>query len=171
MCTFNDNMQTCIDKLAQDVVKLLCENNLRVSTAESCTGGLLSGAVVSVSGSSRVFDLGICAYANEIKQRYLGVSAETLKNHGAVSAECAAEMARGACKVSGAEVGISTTGIAGPEGGSAEKPVGTVFICCAYGDITRTIHLKIDNKSREYIRLETVNQALRLIFNTIKEGK
>lgn len=173
MSTFIDNMRRCIDKEAQDVVKLLCEKNLQVSTAESCTGGLLSGAIVGVSGSSEVFGLGICAYANEMKEKFLGVSAEILEKYGAVSEACAAEMAKGAQQASGAGttaggiIGISTTGIAGPCGGTEEKPVGTVFICCSYKEKQRTLHLRIENKGREYIRLETVRQALILILNTI----
>jgi len=167
MSTFIDNMRRCIDKEAQDVVKLLCEKNLQVSTAESCTGGLLSGAIVGVSGSSEVFGLGICAYANEMKEKFLGVSAEILEKYGAVSEACAAEMAKGAQRASNANIGISTTGIAGPGGGTEEKPVGTVFICCSYKEKQRTLHLRIENKGREYIRLETVRQALILILNTI----
>ena len=167
MSIFIDNMRACIDKQAQDVVKLLCEKNLRLCTAESCTGGLLSGTITSVKGSSSVFELGICAYANRIKQQFLGVGVQTLEKYGAVSAQCAREMALGVCKASGAEVAISVTGIAGPDGGSPEKPVGTVFICCTYGNKTRTLHLQIDSINREFIRLETVRQALILIFNTI----
>ena len=166
MDTFVSKIHLGIDKQAQNVVKLLCTKKLRLCTAESCTGGLLSGAVTGIEGASEVFDLGICAYANDIKQSKLSVCAETLEEFGAVSAQCAAEMALGARRASGAEVGVSVTGIAGPGGGSAEKPVGTVFLACSYEEKLSTLHLKIDG-NREYIRLETVRQALVLILSTI----
>jgi PncC family amidohydrolase len=156
-----------LDKLAQNVVQLLGEKKYTLTTAESCTGGLLSGAITAIGGSSEVFRLGIVAYANEIKEKLLCVRPETLEFHGAVSAQCAAEMAQGAIKASGANIAISVTGIAGPTGGSSAKPIGTVFFACSYRDKTNTLHLRIDNKDRNYIRLESVRQALILILNTL----
>jgi PncC family amidohydrolase len=165
------NMHLSIDKQAQNVVKLLYTRKLRLCTAESCTGGLLSGAITGVEGASEVFNLGICAYANDVKQDMLGVSAETLEKYGAVSEQCAVEMAQGASKLPstggvGADVGVSVTGIAGPGGGSAQKPVGTVFVACSYKEKTNTLHLKLDGE-RQKIRLESVKRALELIVSSI----
>lgn len=114
--------------LQDEVVAKLIEYKVKVATAESCTGGLISERITSVSGSSEVFDCGVCSYANEIKEKVLGVSAETLAVLGAVSAETAIQMAEGVKKLSGADIAVSTTGIAGPTGGTAEKPVGLVYM-------------------------------------------
>ena len=113
----------------QDVtVEALGKRKLKIATAESCTGGLISERITRVSGSSAVFDCGVCSYANHIKEQLLGVSCKTLSTLGAVSAETAIQMARGAKRISGADIGVSTTGIAGPTGGTAEKPVGLVYL-------------------------------------------
>jgi nicotinamide-nucleotide amidase len=163
-------MHQLIDKMAQDVVQLLSEKKLMLSTAESCTGGLLSGAITGVAGSSKVLGLGICAYGDQFKEYMLGVSKETLEKHGATSAECAAEMAVGIRKASDADVGISITGIAGPTGGTPEKPIGTVYLACSYKDKLNPITIGINaEQDRQYIRLESVIQALMLILNTIEE--
>ncbi|MGX6449135.1 competence/damage-inducible protein A, partial [Patulibacter sp. S7RM1-6] len=114
-----------IDVLVTD---LLAERGWRVATAESCTGGLLAGRLTERAGSSRVVAGGVVAYANAVKERALGVPAELLREHGAVSAPVAEAMARGAIAAVGADVAISTTGVAGPDGGTEEKPVGTVFV-------------------------------------------
>ena len=111
-------MNECIDKRAANVVKLLSDKGKKAATAESCTGGLVSAAITSVSGSSEVFEMGVCSYANRIKHEALGVSAEALKNYGAVSEQVAMEMAQGVMERSGSDFGVSTTGIAGPTGGS-----------------------------------------------------
>ena len=102
--------------------------NMKVATAESCTGGLISKLLTDEPGASAVFDCGVCSYANIIKENILGVSGEDLREKGAVSPEVAAQMAQGVRKLAKADLGLSTTGIAGPSGGSEEKPVGTVFI-------------------------------------------
>ena len=117
-----------IKDLSQMVVNKLSEKSLRLSTAESCTGGMISSLVTDVSGSSSVFDFGVCTYANHIKHKVLGVKEETLNTYGAVSEKTAMEMARGARLSSGADIAVSTTGIAGPLGGSQYKPVGLVYI-------------------------------------------
>jgi PncC family amidohydrolase len=157
-----------LDKPAQNVVQLLCARNLTLTAAESCTGGLLSGAVTSVGGASQIFSLGIVAYANEIKEQILGVKTETLETYGAVSAQCAAEMAQGARKLADSDIGISVTGIAGPTGGTPEKPVGTVYFACVYKDKTNILHIKTDSTDRGFIRNESVRQALILILNTLE---
>ena len=118
----------CMEDLPQLLVKELTEKNLKIATAESCTGGLISKMITDVSGASAVFDCGVCSYANEIKEKVLGVRGEDLKAYGAVSEKVAMQMAEGVRKLSGADIGISTTGIAGPTGGSELKPVGTVYI-------------------------------------------
>ena len=115
------------DTLQENVVAKLREKGVKLATAESCTGGLLSERITAVSGASEVFDFGVCTYANEMKHKVLGVSNETLSVLGAVSAETAMQMAEGARNVSGADLAVSTTGIAGPTGGTPEKPVGLVY--------------------------------------------
>ena len=168
-------MVTKLDKTAENVVQLLESINSAAATAESCTGGLLSGALTSVSGASGVFGFGVCTYANEAKMKLLGVKEKTLADFGAVSIETAVEMAEGVRKLSGADYGVSTTGIAGPTGGTADKPVGTVCIGIssekgAYakrfvfdGEMFRGIGDK-----RTAIRLEAVYTALDLLKKEIE---
>ncbi len=117
-----------LDKLVTNVVELLVRRGISVSTAESCTGGLISELITAVPGASQIFSLGICTYSEEMKSRFLGVSSETLEKYGVVSHEIALEMVRGLKRVSGADICVSVTGIAGPGGGTAETPVGTVYI-------------------------------------------
>ncbi|MBQ6626519.1 MAG: CinA family protein [Ruminococcus sp.] len=117
-----------IEDLSTLVVEALNKKSLKIATAESCTGGLISKKITDVSGSSAVFDLGVCSYANHIKNKVLNVKEETLSTYGAVSEKTAMEMARGVRLLSNADIGISTTGIAGPMGGSQYKPVGLVYI-------------------------------------------
>ncbi len=122
--------------LCENLVALLKEKKALVATAESCTGGLVAASLVSVAGASEVFHAGFVTYANEAKEKLIGVSHETLERYGAVSRHTAREMAEGAAREGGAETSIATTGIAGPGGGSAEKPVGLVYIgCCAFGEV------------------------------------
>ena len=116
------------DALPQLLVDMLIKKKLRIATAESCTGGMISAAITSVSGASGVFDCGVCSYANFIKSKLVDVKEETLATYGAVSDKTAMEMARGVRILSGADVGVSTTGIAGPLGGTPYKPVGLVYI-------------------------------------------
>ncbi len=116
------------DTLQEKVVALLKEKGLRLATAESCTGGLISKKITEVSGSSEVFDCGVCSYANFIKHKVLGVKEEILQTKGAVSEECAMAMAKGVTKLANADIGVSTTGIAGPTGGTETKPVGLVYV-------------------------------------------
>ena len=114
----------------EKLVSLLKENNMIITTVESCTGGLLASKIVNVSGASEVFYEGFITYANSAKETYAGVSKETLDKYGAVSFQVAMEMAQGAAKKTGADVAVSVTGIAGPDGGTKEKPVGLVYIGC-----------------------------------------
>ena len=148
--------------LAECCVSLLTERGLTVSCAESCTGGLLAGAITEVPGSSVVFKQGAVTYANEIKEALLGVPAELLAQWGAVSEPVALAMAEGQLRVSGADVALAVTGIAGPGGGSAEKPVGTVYFALAdsAGSVARMVSWP---GSREDIRGRSVNLALDLL--------
>ena len=114
--------------LPQLLVDALIRKKLRIASAESCTGGMISAAITSVSGASGVFDCGVCTYANFIKSKLVNVKEETLATYGAVSDKTAMEMARGVRILSGADIGVSTTGIAGPLGGTPYKPVGLVYI-------------------------------------------
>ena len=123
--------------LEEKIVRELQNRGYTITTAESCTGGLLAGRILNVSGASAVYNEGHITYSNEAKERLLGVSHDTLEQYGAVSEQIAAEMALGAARVASANVGLSTTGIAGPSGGTPEKPVGLVYVgCCIDGDVT-----------------------------------
>ena len=146
----------------ESVVALLKNKGLTVSTAESCTGGLLCGRIINVPGASDVIGTGIVTYSNKAKKKYLGVKRSTLRKHGAVSAKCAKEMARGICRETGSDVGLATTGIAGPDGGSADKPVGLVFIgCCIRGKVkVRQYEFSGD---RAQVREQAVKVALKML--------
>ena len=158
-------IRSAIDKTAFNVVKLLVKNKLKISTAESCTGGLISAAITAVSGSSEVFDEGICTYANTAKMKYLNVPGQTLEKYGAVSEQTALAMAKGMAQQSGSDIALSVTGIAGPTGGTSEKPVGTVYVGLFIKDraearLVFTDPSECDGSQREYIRLSTVLAAL-----------
>lgn len=145
----------------QALVKKLTNKKYTITTAESCTGGLLSAAIVNVGGASEVLNSAYVTYANEAKESVVGVSHDTLNKYGAVSEETAAEMCLGCAKTANADMGLSTTGIAGPDGGTAEKPVGLVYIGCSlHGNIIVKKH--IFGGSREEIRKATVEAALDL---------
>jgi PncC family amidohydrolase len=151
------NIKFTIDKTVQNVVQLLKERKLKLATAESCTGGLLSGAVTSVPGSSAVFEYGFCTYANAAKIKLLGVNPETLENFGAVSSETAVEMEKGARLVSGADIAVSVTGIASPIKDSS-KPAGLVWFCC-----NGIAEQKNFTGGREAVRLQSVLYALNIL--------
>lgn len=145
--------------VAEAVGQLLTQTKLNVATAESCTGGAIAAALTSVAGSSAYLLGGVVAYQNEIKINMLGVSESTLKEHGAVSEQTVIEMARGIRQHTGASIGVSSSGIAGPAGGTPEKPVGTVWIACAdiEGVITQKLNL---NGTRE----TNINQTVVAVF-------
>ena len=163
----------CMELLPGLLVKELTEKSLKIATAESCTGGLISKMITDVSGASSVFDLGVCSYANEIKEKVLGVSAFDLKTKGAVSEEVAKQMAEGVRKLSGADIGISTTGIAGPTGGTALKPVGTVYIGVSTMDKNYAIlaNLAVKNATRDNIRQSAAFLAIYCGFKEAKAEK
>lgn len=148
------------DTTLEDVVgNLLVENSLTIATAESCTGGLLAGAIINYPGISSVFKEGFVTYSNEAKMERINVSKETLDKYGAVSAKTAAEMAEGVAKKAGTHMGISTTGLAGPGGGSREKPVGLVYLGLYINGEVKTKELHLIG-SRQHIRKITVIRAL-----------
>lgn len=148
--------------VAEKLVALLKANGLTCGTAESCTGGGVGSAITGVPGSSAVFAGGIISYANDIKERVLGVSAETLATVGAVSSETAAQMAKGARELLRVDLAVSLTGIAGPDGGSPEKPVGLVWFGLATPNGVRT-EKAIFRGDREAVRAQAVTHALGML--------
>lgn len=160
------------DTLQEKVVEKLRAKGIKLATAESCTGGLISERITAVSGASEVFDCGVFSYSNEIKHKVLGVSEETLSVLGAVSPETAMQMAEGVRRLADADLAVSTTGIAGPTGGTPEKPVGLVFCGICTKDKTYAIKLllggKINNtNSRSYIRKLTSDAVLFTILSIL----
>lgn len=141
---------------------------LKLTTAESCTGGLIAALATAIPGASDVFERGFVTYTNCAKIGQLGVDLELLNRHGAVSAETAEAMADGALRASAADVAISVTGIAGPDGGTAEKPVGLVYLGLAVrGAPTRTRELRLGNPGRSVVREKTVKEALSLLSEAV----
>ena len=141
-----------------------------LATAESCTGGMVATRLTSVPGSSKVFVGAVVAYSNDVKERELGVSAATLERHGAVSPEAAAEMAAGVRSRLGADVGIAVTGIAGPDGGTPEKPVGLVFIHVETPEASRGIEFTFA-QDRESVRRRSTVVALHLARRLLTRGR
>lgn len=156
-----------MEKTEERLVKLLIEKGKKVSTAESCTGGLVAKRITSVSGSSACFDLGVVTYANEQKMNILGVSGESLENFGAVSKEVALQMSEGAKRISGADFAVGITGLAGPGGGSKEKPVGLVYISIK-SDKSHYAEKFIFSGSRDEVRLKASEEALCMVLKEIE---
>lgn len=154
--------------LEERVVKKLLQRGYTVTTAESCTGGLLAGRLLNVSGASEVYNEGHITYANAAKEKILGVKHETLEQFGAVSKETAEEMACGAAKAACANVALSTTGIAGPGGGTPEKPVGLIYIGCCIEENVRVKELRLHG-TREQNRSDTVEAALQLLHEMLQK--
>ena len=155
------------------LIQYLMEHNITVSTAESCSGGLISKLITDIPGCSAIYPGGVCSYSNEMKMKWLNVKETTLKQYGAVSAETAQEMAQGIRMATGSIYGISTTGIAGPGGGSAEKPVGLVYIAIAGPDSCHVETLPLDSNiqlSRAEIQQQAAVYALSLLWKTIRES-
>ena len=155
-------------KLSQKVVKLLSKKSLKISLAESCTGGLLSSSITSISGSSKVFTLGFVTYSNLAKINILKVPKKILIKHGAVSYETCSSMVKNINKISKTNISLSITGVAGPKGGTREKPVGLVFIGIKKGNKTLVKKFLFKNKKRSSIQKATVNKALNLILSFAK---
>lgn len=156
-----------IDTLARRVVARATERGLMIATAESCTGGLVAGALTAVAGSSAAVDRGFVTYSNAAKMRMLGVAQATLDAHGAVSRQTALEMADGAVAQSEAQVSVSITGVAGPGGGSPDKPVGLVHFAAAGPDGTVHVQRRFGDIGREAVRLASVRQALEMLLEQL----
>jgi len=153
--------------LEEQVVELLQEQGLTITTAESCTGGAVAARLINVAGISSVYKEGFITYSNEAKQKRLGVRIRTLNEFGAVSNETAFEMAKGVCQATKADVGIAVTGIAGPDGGSDDKPVGLVYIGCCVKRISKVTEHNFSG-SRSEIREQSVVAALELLVECLK---
>jgi len=160
-----------ISMLAAKVLRALEKRGLKLATAESCTGGMVSAALTDLAGASNVFERGFVTYSNEAKMELLGVSEETLSQHGAVSAETAREMAEGALRHSRADMAVSITGIAGPGGGSAEKPVGLVWFGLAVkGKEPRAEKRIFLAGERAIVRRDSVATALSLVLEAASKA-
>lgn len=159
-----------INILAEQVVAKAREKNIVISLAESCTGGLIAGAITEISGASEVLDRCVVTYSNPAKMQMIDVVPETLEKFGAVSAECAEEMALGILNRSAANISLSVTGIAGPTGGSAEKPVGLVFMGYADKKTEKGNVFKFKfSGNRSGIRLQAVEEALKIILDCLNK--
>ena len=154
--------------LEEKIVGALLEKGYTITTAESCTGGLLAGRLLNVSGASGVYNEGHITYSNEAKERLLGVSNDTLIKYGAVSEQTAREMAVGAAQKANANVGLSTTGIAGPGGGTPEKPVGLVYVGCAIDGDTWVKECRFHG-TREENRNAAVEESLKQLWEKLSE--
>jgi nicotinamide-nucleotide amidase len=157
-------MNSDMDSLAQSIGKLLNEQHLTLGLAESCTGGMVASYVTDIAGASEYFEGAIVAYSNQVKERVLGVPASTLERHGAVSAETVVAMAKGARKVLHVDVAVAITGVAGPSGGTLDKPVGLTYIglCSARGELWRKYIWKGDRRQNR-------EQAARAALELLKE--
>ena len=155
-------------KLSQKIVRILRKKRLKISFAESCTGGMLSSSITSISGSSKVFNLGLVTYSNQSKINTLKVSKKTIMKHGAVSYETCLSMVKNLNKISKTNISLSITGVAGPKGGTKQKPVGLVFIGIKKGNKTLVKKYLFKNKKRSSIQKATVNKALNLILTFVK---
>jgi PncC family amidohydrolase len=155
-----------MEEIAKDIVRLLTKRKKTLALAESCTGGFIANQITNVPGASKIFLGGIVSYSNEAKQKFLGVRAKTLEQHGAVSEPIAREMATGARKRFGADFTIAVTGIAGPGGGTKNKPTGTVFIALA-GASGISVEHKLNDFGREKFKKITAQQALELLKSAL----
>lgn len=157
--------------LTQLLVDVLQDSQMKIATAESCTGGMISEKLTQVSGVSAVFELGVCSYANRIKEQVLGVSCQTLESVGAVAEQTAKEMAQGVRVLANSHIGVSTTGIAGPTGGSAQKPVGLVYIGCSTQNKCFAVKALLGNdgtNDRDTVRELASDIALYIALKEIK---
>ena len=152
----------------KSLVKKLIRKKFKISFAESCTGGLLASSITSVSGSSKIFNLGLITYSNQAKIKFLNVNKNIIKKYGAVSHECCLSMVNNLSKISKANINVSITGIAGPNGGTKQKPVGLVYIGVKRGNKTQINKYFFKNKKRSFIQKATVKKALNLVLRISK---
>ncbi len=155
-------------KKATDVIDLLKKKKLKISIAESCTGGLLSSTITSISGSSKVFSLGLVTYSNNSKNSILKVPEIIFRKYGAVSMQCCLSMVHQLSKISKSGVCVSITGIAGPAGGSKKKPVGLVYVGIKVDNKALVNKYLFKNKGRKHVQKATVEKSLKLILSSIK---
>ena len=155
-------------KISHKIVKLLNNKKLKISFAESCTGGMLSSAITSVSGSSKVFNLGLVTYSNNSKIKVLKIPKKIIQKYGSVSEQVCKLMAKNVCKIGKTNMSVSITGIAGPHGGTKKKPVGLVYVGIKKGNKVVVNKYLFKNKNRSYIQRLTINKSLKLILKLIK---
>jgi len=155
-------------KLSQKIVKLLKRKRLKLSVVESCTGGMLSSTVTSISGSSKVFSLGLVTYSNQSKNHLLKVPKQIIKKHGAVSIQCCFSMVNNLSKISKSNIAVSITGIAGPDGGTKQKPVGLVYVGIKRGNKVKVNRYLFKNKGRSNIQKTALKKSLELILSILK---
>tara|TARA_B100000941_G_C28399080_1_gene497032 strand:+ start:68 stop:538 length:471 start_codon:yes stop_codon:yes gene_type:complete len=153
---------------SKKLINLLKQKKLRISVAESCTGGLMSSTITSNAGSSDIFNSGLVTYSNKAKQKILKVPSKVIKKYGAVSVQCCLSMVDNLSKISNSHINISITGIAGPKGGTKKKPVGLVFIGLKFMRKTLVNKYLFKNKSRKNFQKMTVNTAIKTVLSIIK---
>ena len=152
----------------KSLIRILTKRRLKLSVAESCTGGLLASSITSVSGASKIFDLGLITYSNQAKIKILNINKNIIKKYGAVSHECCYAMVYNLSKISKANINVSITGIAGPKGGTKQKPVGLVYIGVKKGNKIQIKKCLFKSKKRTFIQRATVKKALDLVFRVVK---
>ena len=152
----------------KSLIKILTKKRLKLSVAESCTGGLLASSITSVSGASKIFNLGLITYSNQAKIKILNINKNIIKKYGAVSHECCYAMVNNLSKISKANINVSITGIAGPKGGTKQKPVGLVYIGVKKGNKIQIKKCLFKSKKRTFIQRTTVKKALDLVFRVVK---
>ena len=150
------------------LIDLLQKKKLKIAVAESCTGGMLSSAITSVSGSSKVFTMGLVTYSNKAKTSILKVPKKIIKKYGAVSHQCCSSMVKNLSKISKSNICVSITGIAGPNGGSKKKPVGLVYIGIKKGNKTEINKFLFNDNGRLFIQKSALNKSLKLILSSLK---
>ena len=152
----------------KSLIKILSKRKLKISFAESCTGGLLASTITSISGASKVFDLSFVTYSNQAKIKILKINKNIINTYGAVSHQCCSAMVKNLSRISKAEINVSITGIAGPNGGTKQKPVGLVYIGIKKGNKIQITKCLFKSKKRSSIQKATVRKALSLILRAVK---
>ena len=155
-------------KISQKIVRLLKKKKIKIAFAESCTGGMLSSTITSIRGSSKVFTMGLVTYSNQSKNSILKVPKQIIKKYGAVSIQCCLSMVNNLSKISESNIAVSITGIAGPSGGTRQKPVGLVYIGIKKSNKVKVNKYLFKNKGRSYIQKATVKKSLELILSALK---
>jgi len=157
-----------MSKLSKKIVTLLKKKRLKLAVAESCTGGMLSGSITSISGSSKIFTMGLVTYSNQSKKLLLKVPKQIIKKHGAVSIQCCFSMVNNLSKITKSNIAVSVTGIAGPTGGSKKKPIGLVYIGLKRANKVKIHRFVFKNKGRTYVQKNAVKKSLKLILSFLK---